>query len=119
MPPQPPIACSLSSTELPRRLDEMSAIGRAGLLAAEIDGGRAVLRFRAEARGRLAAVVAAEAECCAFLRMELSEESGAIRLTMDAPAGAEPVLSDLVAAFSRDKRVGYEHRSPPADVSPS
>jgi hypothetical protein len=97
-----PIACSLTVTELPARLAEMSAIGQAGLLSAETTGTQATLRFRCESgtRERLAAVVAAEAECCPFLNMTLTDEPDAIELIIDAPTGAEPVLDDLVAAFT-------------------
>jgi hypothetical protein len=98
------MACSLSATELTQRLAEMSAIGRASLLAAEIDGSRAVLRFRPAAAKQLAAIVAAEAECCAFLSMKVDDASDAVRLCIEAPRGAESVLHDLVAAFSSDER---------------
>lgn len=100
MPPELPIACSLDNAELPGRVADMTAIGNASLLTVETTDARAVLRFRAEARERLAAIVVAESECCAFLAMELNDEPGAVRLTIEAPAGAEPVLHDLVAAFS-------------------
>jgi hypothetical protein len=100
MPAESPIACSLSAAELPQRLAEMSAIGQTSLLGAEIDERRAVLRFRPGAREQLAAIVAAEAECCAFLTMKLDVKSHAVRLTIEAPAGGESVLHDLVDAFS-------------------
>jgi hypothetical protein len=77
----------------------MSAIGRASLLAAEINERSVVLRFRIGARNALAAIVAAEAQCCAFLSMQLDDEPDAVRLTIEAPPGAEPVLHDLAAAF--------------------
>jgi hypothetical protein len=99
MPAEPPIACSLSAGDLTRRLAEMSAIGHAGLVEARMDGSHAVLRFRAVVQERLARVVAAEAECCPFLDMKLDEDSGVLRLSIEGPAGAEPVLRDLVAAF--------------------
>ena len=94
-----PIACSLGAAELDERLKRISAAGES-LVGAEVGERRAVLRFRPEARGQLAAIVAAEAECCPFLAMTLDEEADAARLLIEAPAGAEPVLSELVAAFS-------------------
>jgi hypothetical protein len=80
----------------------MSAIGQSALLGAEAHGRQATLRFRAggATRSRLAAIVAAEAECCAFLDMHLRPGTELIELTISAPAGAEPVLEELVAAFS-------------------
>jgi hypothetical protein len=99
MPSDSPIACSLSPAELPQRLAEMSAIGRTSRLTTEINGRSAVLRFRIGARNQLDAIVAAEAQCCAFLSMQLEDEPDAVRLTIEAPPGAEPVLHDLAAAF--------------------
>ncbi len=101
MPTELPIACSLSAADMGVRAPEMNAIGRAGLIAAEAEGRRALLRFRADedTRRQLDAIVAAEAECCAFLTMRVREESGALILAIDAPAGAEPVLQGIVDAF--------------------
>ncbi len=101
MPTDLPIACSLSAGEQSTRLAEMSAIGEAALLSADVASRHAALRFRAggATRERLAGIVAAEAKCCAFLDMELREERQAIELIIDAPAGAEPVLAELVGAF--------------------
>jgi hypothetical protein len=103
-PPVPqalPIACSLSATELPERLARMAALGRDALLACEHDGTRAQLRFAAApgVRERVEAIVAAEAECCAFLTMRVGEHPGGIVLSIEAPEGAGPVLAELVDAF--------------------
>jgi hypothetical protein len=100
MPTDLPIACSLGAAELPRRIATIGAIGRAHLRDVHAERSRAVLRFDSEARVPLAAVVAAEAECCAFLAMTLSDAPGGeLALTIEAPAGAEGVMHDLVAAF--------------------
>jgi hypothetical protein len=106
MPTKLPIACSLSATELPARLAEMSDLGRAALLDVERSGARAVLRFRsgAEIRQRLAVIVAAEARCCALLDMRLRDDDGGLALTVDAPANAAPVVDELVAAFAAAPR---------------
>jgi hypothetical protein len=101
MPTELPIACSLSAAEMPARLAEMAAIGRTSLLDTETSGRSARLRFRDElgARERLAALVAAESECCAFLTMRLVDASEAITLTIEGPGGAERVIDELVRAF--------------------
>jgi hypothetical protein len=106
MPADPPIACSLSAAELPERMAEIEAIGRDALRAVETSGTRAVLRFHAAPgiRDRLAAIVAAESRCCAFLDMELRAGANAIELTIEAPAGAEPVVHELVTAFRAGAR---------------
>jgi hypothetical protein len=96
-----PMACTLTPAELPARVAEMAAVGRDALEAAEVRDREAVLRFRVtgDTRERLAAIVAAEARCCAFLDMDLRHDAGRLVLTVGAPAGAEPVLDGLVAAF--------------------
>lgn len=102
MPTNLPIACSLSGAEMPARLAEIAAIGAAGLLEAEASGRHARLRFAGEPgiRDRLGKVVAAEAECCAFLTMRLGDEPAATTLTIDGPEGAEPVIAEIVQAFA-------------------
>jgi hypothetical protein len=106
MPTDLPIACSLTADELPARLADMEAIGRDALLAVVTSGRRATLRFRSRAatRERLAAIVAAESQCCAFLKFGLVDAGDALVLSIDAPPGAEPVLDDLVAAFDHGRR---------------
>jgi hypothetical protein len=99
---QVPIACTLTAAELPERMAEMAAVGRASLIGVQAGERFAELRFRPErdTRDRLAAIVAAESECCAFLAMRLDEEPDVLRLRIEAPAGAEPVLEELVEAFA-------------------
>jgi hypothetical protein len=94
-----PIACSLSADELPRRLAEIRAIGRDALLGVTPE---AALRFRAgePTRARLEAIIAAESQCCSFLRFELAERHGELVLSVTAPEGAEPIAQDLVNAFA-------------------
>lgn len=106
MAPEPPIVCSLSATELPVRLAQIADLGRAALLDTHHDERRAVLRFasRAGVRERLAAVVAAESECCAFLEMRISEVADTLVLTIAAPDGAGVVVAELVAAFGGQAR---------------
>ncbi len=96
-----PIACSLTVDEVPDRLAQIAALGEAALQSAEVQGARAVLRFRARpgTREQLEALVAAEAKCCAFLQMDLGDAPGAVVLTIRSEPGGEPVLADLVGAF--------------------
>jgi hypothetical protein len=100
MPTELPIACSLDATEFPRRLAEMAEVGRA-LVHVIHEGMRAELRFAAGKgiRERLEAIVAAESDCCAFLRMRVDDAPDLLVLTIDAPAGAGPILTELVDAF--------------------
>jgi hypothetical protein len=96
-----PIACSLSATDLPARLNQMAELGRAALVDTRHEGRRAELRFAAGAgvRGRVDGIVAAESQCCAFLEMNVRDQADTIVLTIQAPAGAEVVLQELVDAF--------------------
>jgi hypothetical protein len=101
MPTDLPIACSLNATELPQRLAEMADVGRAALRDVRTTGTHAQLSFTAGegVRDRVAAIVAAESQCCAFLDMTVGDEPDAVVLTIDAPEGAEVVLAELVEAF--------------------
>jgi hypothetical protein len=101
MPAELPIACSLSASELPGRMTEMAELGCDALVDARVDGARAQLRFVAGAgvRERVERFVEAESRCCAFLSFALAEAPGEVVLRIDAPAGAEGVLAELVAAF--------------------
>lgn len=97
-----PIACSLDAAELPERLRAIGELGADALLDHRLDGTRAELRFAAHpgVRARVAAIVAAESRCCAFLTMRVSEEPDAVVLTVAAPEDAEAVLAELVDAFA-------------------
>jgi cytochrome c-type biogenesis protein len=101
MPEELPIACSLDAGDMTERYAEMSALGRASLIEAEQGVRHAVLRFRDGDRtaDKLAAIVAAEAECCAFLSMDVRDEPDGLQLTIEAPEGAEPMLEEMVNAF--------------------
>ena len=104
MTPDTPLACSLTAAELPQRLRQMAALGHDALLDHHTDGTHATLRFAASAgiRERVEAIAAAESRCCAFLTLRVADEPGAVVLTIDAPEGAEPVLSELVEAVAAD-----------------
>jgi hypothetical protein len=96
-----PIACSLTSGDLQRRLDEIAKLGAESHVAHEAKGDRHLLRFResAETRRRLEAIIAAEAQCCSFLDLSLTEDGDELVLSIAAPAGAQPIASQLAAAF--------------------
>jgi hypothetical protein len=104
MPDELPIACSLSAADLPERLQQMALLGRDALLDAHVDGRYARLRFAAGegVRERVDAIVAAESRCCAFLTMRVTGEPDVVALSIDAPEDAEPVLAELVDAFTAD-----------------
>lgn len=96
-----PVACSLDATDLEQRLTAIAAVGADSLIAREVDDGRHLLRFRADSatRRRLEEVVAAEAQCCAFLDLGLASEDGELLLSIAAPNDAQAVADGLAAAF--------------------
>jgi len=100
MPSELPIACTLTGAEMSARRGEMAVLAR-DLVSADAQETRAVLRFGAAAatRERVAGFVAAESRCCAFLRMDLRDDRDALTLTIDGPAGSEPVVDELVSAM--------------------
>jgi len=97
-----PIACSLTPLEMPARLAEMASLGQAALVAVTRGPGSVTLRFRRDdtTRSHLEAIVDAEAQCCAFLAMELRDEPDGLALAISAPYGAEPILDEMVDAFT-------------------
>lgn len=97
-----PIACSLEANELQRRLDEIAAVGTASLIDREAENGRHVLRFHSAPATRrgLEKIVAAEAECCSFLDLELTERRGELVLTLIGPEAGQAVADGLAAAFA-------------------
>ena len=101
---QPPIACTLTEAEMPARRAEMALIAH-DLVSAEAQAARGVLRFRAGAqtRERVAAFIAAESRCCSFLRMELRDDADALTLTVEGPAGSEPIVRELLAALTGEE----------------
>jgi hypothetical protein len=96
-----PLACSLNGGDLERRLAAISELGRDSLLGRSVDAGRHRLRFRSDerTRRRLGEVVAAEAECCAFLALEVSEADGDLLLSIAAPAEAQEMADGFAACF--------------------
>jgi hypothetical protein len=107
MPPELPIACSLTATELPARLAKITTLGRDALTDVLHETGHAELRFAAGdgARERIEAIVGAEAQCCPFLNMDVRDEPGLVVLSITAPPDAALVLRELVDAFRGDLRL--------------
>jgi hypothetical protein len=97
---QLPIACSLGAGDLEERRAEIAALGQDALLAAEVDGNRAQLRFRPGSRARVESFAAAETECCPFFAMRVDEVQEEVRLTIGAAAAAQPLLHELVGELS-------------------
>lgn len=67
-----------------------------------LERGHHVLRFPSDAatRDRLEWIVAAEADCCSFLDLDLAERDGELVPTIAAPADAQPVADELALAVA-------------------
>lgn len=98
-----PIACSLGTGELEDRLAAIAAIGADSLVRRETEGARHLLHFRSDpaTRSRLERIVAAEAQCCSFLELELGERDGELTLAISAPRNGQPLADELAAAFGK------------------
>jgi hypothetical protein len=97
-----PIACLLGAGDLETRQAELSAIGRRSLVSVDrADGTRVVLSFNndAETKLELERIVAAEAECCAFLELTITD-GDQLTLTIDGPPGAAPIVDELIGAIA-------------------
>lgn len=101
-----PIACTLGASDLSQRLDEIAAIGAESLLGHEAGGGVHTLRFRQNeaTRRQLEEIADAEARCCSFLDLGISERDSDLVLTIAAAEGGEPVAQALALAFMQRKR---------------
>lgn len=99
---KPALACSLTPSDLEQRLAAIAELGAMSLIAHGSDGHRHILRFRSDPiiRARLKAIVAAEAQCCSFMDLSLSEEGGELVLSITAPESGRATAEGLAAAFA-------------------
>ena len=88
-----PIACSLTSTELREREATLIARFRSAVMATEelADGYAFRMPGNSECIALITELMAAERECCPFLRFELNAEPnrGPLTLRVTGPAGAK------------------------------
>lgn len=98
----PPVACSLDAGKLEQRLAAIGETGTHGLVSHSVEGDSHLLRFRTDptTRRRLEGIVAAEAECCPFLDLSLSEEGDELVLSITAPEDGRAVAAELAGAFT-------------------
>jgi hypothetical protein len=94
-----PIACTLSPADYAVRSEDVAALARRALRSREPipHGTRLTFEASAETERRLREIVAAEARCCAFLRMDLHGADNALVLDVTGPAEAEPIIAELFA----------------------
>lgn len=93
------ISCTLDAAALQRRLAHSSLVAAGALRSRRPIAGGTRLTFTDSpaTRRTLADLLAAEAECCAFLTMQLTRSGGELRLDVTGPEAAQPIIEELFA----------------------
>ena len=92
---EPPIACTLSSEDVPARIAEWREVLASVTAREAIPGGlRLVLSDEAPV-ARIAALAVAEQQCCAFFRFALTVDGRGVALEVTAPGDGEAVVAEL------------------------
>jgi hypothetical protein len=94
-----PIACTLSAADYAARAQDTGELAARALRSRHpiSDGTRLVFNADAQTERDLRELIAAEAQCCAFLRMELTTEADTLILEVTGPADAQPIIAELFA----------------------
>ncbi|TCK22363.1 MerR family transcriptional regulator [Pseudonocardia endophytica] len=93
--PEPPIACTLSGSERADRMQRWRD-ALAGAPRDELADGGIRVHPPVEQMAEVAALVAAEARCCAFLTFRLTAAPGGVTLDAHAPSWARELLRELL-----------------------
>ena len=90
-------ACSLDRAEQTKRLDEIAALASDSLLEAErtLNGASLRLENNEGVQAELRRLIAAESECCPFLRLEMRVTGGEVLLNVSGPADAQSLIDKL------------------------
>jgi hypothetical protein len=94
-----PIACTLSAADYAARVEDTAALTRRALRSREPipDGARLSFDADPDIERQLRDIIAAEAQCCAFLRMQLQTADSALVLDITGPPEASPIIAELFA----------------------
>jgi hypothetical protein len=98
-----PIVCSLSIGAYAERLELIRQVGSTALLRVDRRRDRVELHFRPgdQTARDLREIRDAEAQCCAFLRLELTEQSDAMVLSIaSANSDGAFMVDELADAFA-------------------
>ena len=97
-----PIACTLGPGDGRDRMLRWQQLWHLAEPAGQVADGRLVLRFAPlpGVAAELAALAAAEAECCSFVSWDVGEVDGHPVLTVTAPAGSPQALDPIAAMFA-------------------
>jgi hypothetical protein len=94
-----PLACTLPAGAYARRVRDLSDLAQRALVHREPIAGGERLTFADEpgVERDLAAAVAAETACCAFLTLRLDRHEHDLALTVTGPPAAQHVIAELFA----------------------
>jgi hypothetical protein len=94
-----PIACSLPAADFQLRKQDAAQIAREALRSREPLAGGTRLTFAAsgDTERNLRELIAAEADCCSFLRFELDRDGETLLLDVTGPDDAQPIIAELFA----------------------
>jgi hypothetical protein len=94
-----PIACTLSAADYAARTGDTRELARHALRSRQPipDGARLTFEPGPDTERQLREFIAAEARCCAFLRMDLRPGVDALVLDVTGPAQAGPIIAELFA----------------------
>ena len=94
-PTEPPIACTLTSTEMMTRVQDWQVLLASASRRESLDGGVRVVFGADTPVAALAEMVAAEQACCMFLRFALTVDTRGVALEVIAPSDALGIVHDL------------------------
>lgn len=95
-----PIACSLSATDMRQRQSDIARLAAASLRSrTAIDGGQR-LAFNADGdtADQIDRLVAAEAECCPFLQIDVRRDGELVIVDVTGPVDAQPIIEQFFIA---------------------
>jgi hypothetical protein len=95
----PPLACSLGTGELRERGEEIEALFGAYATGSERTPGGVRISLSGDdaVAERVEALVAAERECCPFLRFDLAREGDRLVLDIEGPPEAREIAESFTA----------------------
>jgi hypothetical protein len=94
-----PIVCTLRPAQYTNRTAQLRGLADEALLSREpiAHGERLIFAPGGETERNLREAVAAEASCCAFLRMDLRAGNKGLVLDITGPHDAKPIIAELFA----------------------
>jgi hypothetical protein len=96
-----PVACTLGAGDGAQRMQRWQALSVKGRPSARRCGHQLVVAYRAEpgVREELAALAAAERQCCSFVAWDVSQEADRVVLHVAADPGSPDDVAGIAALF--------------------